>query len=117
MNTGYGPRFSVLEIGVADRVAVVEGDSGFWAIIDSSELPEVLGGRLTEDFLKKEKEFKEEMENLRFKLPPSAVYFNPTDRCNFDCTYCYLPRDRRKNGISMSGEEVCSHLGKLLSFF
>lgn len=117
VNTGYGPRFSVLEIGLDDKVAVVEGDSGFWAIVDAAELPSALSGKLTEDFLEKEKEFKEEMELLRFKLPPSAVYFNPTDRCNFDCTYCYLPRERRKNGISMSAEEVCSNLEKLLLFF
>ncbi len=117
VNTGKGPRFSVLEIGVEDKVAVVEGDSGFWAIVDSGELPQMLSGNLAEDFLKNEKEFKEEMDLLRFKLPPSAVYFNPTERCNFDCTYCYLPRELRKNGISMSGEEVCFYLEKLKGFF
>ncbi len=47
--------------------------------------------------LEKRAEFAAEMESLRFGLKPSAVYFNPTDRCNLNCTYCYLPEESRKN--------------------
>ena len=39
---------------------------------------------------------------LRFGLKPSAVYFNPTERCNLNCTYCYIPEDMRRNGQHMS---------------
>lgn len=117
VNTGYGPRFSVLDIGIDNKVAIVEGDTGFWAIVDSGDLPNALSGKLTLDFVSHKDEFKEEMENLRFKLPPSAVYFNPTDRCNFNCTYCYIPQELRKNGITMSKEDVCFYLEKLKQFF
>ncbi len=117
VNTGYGPRFSVLEIGVKDKVAVVEGDTGFWAVVDTKELPEVLSRDLVQDFIEKKQEFQKEMDILRFNLPPSAVYFNPTERCNFDCTYCYLPREIRKNGISMDAKQLISNLKILLDFF
>ena len=37
-NTGYGPRFSVLEIGLTERVAVVEPDTAFWALVRRDDL-------------------------------------------------------------------------------
>ncbi len=117
VNTGEGPRFSILGIGVEDKVAVVEGDTGFWAIVDAHRIPSLLEDSLLKEFESHREEFAREMETLRFKLPPSAVYFNPTERCNFDCTYCYLPREIRKNGISMTPGEVCEALGILLDFF
>ncbi len=117
LNTGDGPRMAVLDIGIEDKVAVVEGDTGFWAIVEAKNLPHILGNGLVQEFEAHKEEFEKEMEALRFKLPPSAVYFNPTERCNFDCTYCYLPREIRKNGISMSAEDVCEALDILLNFF
>ncbi len=117
VNTGYGPRFSVLDIGIKDRVAVVEGETGFWAIVEGEKLPYILEDGLCKEFENHREEFQREMNALRFNLPPSAVYFNPTERCNFDCTYCYLPREIRKNGISMSSEDVCEALDILLHFF
>ncbi len=52
--------------------------------------------------------FAEEIETLRFGLKPSAVYFNPTERCNLNCTYCYIPEDMRRRGQHMSRREAAS---------
>jgi uncharacterized protein len=54
---------------------------------------------------------------MRFGLTPSAVYFNPTERCNFNCTYCYLPEEMRRNGKNMTVEELEDALARLLTYF
>lgn len=116
-NTGDGPSFSILDIGMPDHVAVVEPDSAFWAIVEVHTLAEALSGRVLESFLAQREVFQEEMQRLRFGLKPSAVYFNPTERCNFNCTYCYLPEDMRRNGRTMTEEELCLALERLLAYF
>ena len=116
-NTGYGPRFSVLEIGLPDRVAVVEPDLAFWALVRRDDLGDALAGGLVPDFQEHAEEFRTEMERLRFGLKPSAAYFNPTERCNFNCSYCYLPEEMRRNGKTMSPEELCDALSRLLAHF
>jgi uncharacterized protein len=60
---------------------------------------------------------KAEMEYLRFGLKPSAVYFNPTERCNLNCTYCYIPSKMRSTGIHMSAERLIEALAKLKKYF
>ena len=93
VGTGNGPAFQPIDIGHADYVAVVEPDTAFWALVRREKLAELaLGGPLSTAFRKRAARFAEEMHALRFGLTPSAVYFNPTERCNLDCTYCYIPR-------------------------
>jgi len=116
-NTGYGPKFSVLEVGLPDRVAVVEPDLAFWALVQRDALGDALAGKLIPDFLSQAGEFKSEMDHLRFGLKPSAVYFNPTERCNFNCSYCYLPEEMRRDGKTMSEEELCGALDRLRTYF
>jgi uncharacterized protein len=109
-NTGYGPRFALLDIGLEDRMAVLEPDTAFWAIVERETLPEAIVDTLRVNFLKQAAKFKEEMEYLRFGLKPSAAYFNPTERCNFNCDYCYLPQDMRRSGKTMTTQELCRAL-------
>ncbi len=116
-NTGYGPHLCVLDIGLDDRVAVIEPDIAFWALIEKDSIDEALSGDLVSELESRRDEFKKEMEYLRFGLKPSAVYFNPTERCNFNCTYCYLPEEMRKNGKTMSKEEVFNALRQLREYF
>lgn len=116
-NTGYGPSFAVLEIGLEDQVAVVEPDSAFWALVGRDALGEALSGRLVEEYREKMDSFQEEMQSLRFGLKPSAVYFNATERCNFNCGYCYLPEEMRRSGKTMTPEELIGVLGKLKDYF
>lgn len=116
-NSGYGPAFSVLDIGLKDQVAVIEADSGFWALVPHTDLGEALGGSLVENFLERQEQFREEMHQLRFGLRPSAVYFNPTERCNFNCPYCYLPEDMRRSGETMTPERLAQALTILRDYF
>jgi uncharacterized protein len=116
-NTGYGPHLCVLDIGLEDRLAVIEPDVAFWALIEKDSVNEALSGEMVSQLESQLEEFRREMDYLRFVLKPSAVYFNPTERCNFNCTYCYLPEEMRKDGKTMTRQEVFSALERLKEYF
>lgn len=116
-NTGYGPQLSVLEIGLSDKVAIVEPDVAFWALIEKASIHEALAGPFIKSLQEQAESFQEEMDHLRFGLKPSAAYFNPTERCNFNCTYCYLPEEMRRDGKTMTEEELCNALELLHKYF
>ena len=85
--------------------------------VDHDAVQDALAGPLIADFQRKTEDFKREMDYLRFGLKPSAVYFNPTELCNFNCTYCYLPEKMRRNGKTMTVRELCDALEHLYSYF
>jgi uncharacterized protein len=116
-NMGYGPNFLVVDIGMTDSLAVIEPDTAFWSIVAKDELHEALSGKLPVEFQKQAEEFQNEIRQLRFGLKPSAVYFNPTERCNFNCSYCYLPEDMRRNGKTMTTDGLCDALARLCEYF
>ncbi|MCX7822589.1 MAG: peptide-modifying radical SAM enzyme CbpB [Syntrophobacterales bacterium] len=116
-NSGYGPQFAVLDVGLSDQVAVIEPNTGFWTLVKQEILKDALSGSIVREFLEESDGFKKEMHSFRFELKPSAVYFNPTERCNFNCPYCYLPEDMRRVGRTMSYEELQESLEKLLTYF
>lgn len=109
-NTGFGPQFSVIDIGLTDRVAVIEPDTAFWAVVRTDALPAFLRGEAVASFVARRDELVREMEQLRFGIKPSAVYLNPTERCNFNCSYCYIPADLRRSGHTMSAQELLGTL-------
>ena len=87
VGTGNGPAFQPIDIGHPEYMAVIEPDTAFWALIHREELADtVLGGDLVNAYRKKAAEFAKEIDSLRFGMKPLAVYFNPTERCNLNCT-------------------------------
>ena len=76
-----------------------------------------MGGKLLADYRRKADAFAAEMQKLRFGLKPSAVYFNPTERCNLDCRYCYIPSEMRRHGEHMSRERLMEAMARLDSYF
>lgn len=121
-NVSEGPHLDYLNVGLNDYLALLESDTAFWSLIHRSEIFDRLNnGALVSAVAAGTSTFRREMEALRFGLSPSAVYFNPTERCNLNCTYCYLPEEMRRDGTQMSTEQVCSaleilelHFGKTL---
>ena len=116
-NTGDGRRLQPIDIGHPDYAAVIEPDTAFWALVKRSQLADFLGrdrvllqGRQTAGF-------EREMEELRFGLKPSAVYFNPTERCNLNCAYCYIPEKMRRTGSHMSETQLLDALAVLKRHF
>ncbi len=117
-NTGADSTFQVLDIGHERYMAVLAPETAFWALVRKEKLAEALSGRkLLDRYLRKLPAFTQEVEALRFGIKPSAVYFNPTDRCNLNCTYCYIPPTTRRRGRHMSASRLLDALGRLAHFF
>jgi uncharacterized protein len=117
-NTGIGPSLVPIDIGHDTYTAVVEPDTAFWSLVRKDRLADVLGDpAFVQQVHDRSKDFAAEMHGLRFGLVPSAVYFNPTERCNLNCTYCYLPEDMRQHGEHMTQERLFEALETLLEFF
>lgn len=118
VNTGNGPTFQVIDIGHPEYAAVIDPDTAFWSLVRRGKLADVLSGSdLTGIYAKKTKQFTGEMNTLRFGLTPSAVYFNPTERCNMNCTYCYIPEKMRRDGEHMSTGKLLKTLDVLKQYF
>ena len=118
VGTGNGPTFQPIDIGHPRYVAVIEPDTAFWFLVEREKLADVaLGGGLIDAYRKRAAEFAAEMDTLRFGLVPSAVYFNPTERCNLNCTYCYIPEKMRRKGRHMSQEKLIEALAILKRHF
>lgn len=118
INAGSGPCFQPFDIGHENYTALINPDTAFWSLVRKDKLAETLaGGPLIDSFLEKEEELQREMEVLRFNLKPSAVYFNPTERCNLNCSYCYIPADMRRKGVHMDVDTLLKSLAKLKEYF
>lgn len=117
-NSGTGFNLQPLDIGHADYSAVIDPDTAFWALLRKDKLSDAFSdGPFLESYRKKTLSFAEEMKVLRFGLKPSAVYFNPTDRCNLNCSYCYIPDTLRRDGKHMSKEDLFRALNILKEYF
>ena len=118
VNAGAGPHFDVLEVGHQDYVALIEADTAFWVLAPRAQaLDMLLDGELAQAYLAKEARLAADLDNVRFGLLPSAVYFNPTERCNLDCGYCYLPREIRRRGQDMELARLLEALETLAAYF
>ncbi|MCQ9207570.1 MAG: peptide-modifying radical SAM enzyme CbpB [Omnitrophica bacterium] len=107
-----------MDIKHRDYVGIVSGDAAFWALVKSGQLDKVFTDpACLREYRKKRKTFIDEIKKLRFGLIPSAVYFNPTDRCNLNCSYCYIPEKIRKNGRDMSARKLEEALSILKNYF
>jgi uncharacterized protein len=112
------PPLQPFDIGHPDYVALVEPDTAFWGLVRKDRLTETLAGSpLIDAWREKGKAFAREMDMLRFRLKPSAVYFNPTERCNLNCAYCYIPEEMRRRGKQMDKAAVFDALDRLHSYF
>ena len=118
-NTGKGFHLQILDVKHPDYVAVVDPDTAFWALIEKKNIAENIdeNSQLLKKYREKSEKFSSEMEDLRFNLALSAVYFNPTERCNLNCNYCYIPESFRKNGRDMSKTEIFNALDILKNHF
>jgi uncharacterized protein len=117
-NTGNGPVLQPIDIGHDEYVGLLDPDSAFWSLVRKNEL----GHALTSDgflktFRQKRQSFLDEMQTLRFGMQPLAVYFNPTERCNLNCDYCYIPEKMRRSGVHMGEVKLLEALAILRKYF
>ncbi|RME66827.1 MAG: peptide-modifying radical SAM enzyme CbpB [Verrucomicrobia bacterium] len=118
VNTGNGPTLVPIDIGHDTYIGLVDPDTAFWSLTRKDALADTLAD---ETFLSACREkagaFAEEMDALRFGLGLSAVYINPTERCNLNCTYCYIPESMRRGGGQMTEAELFRSLEILHGYF
>lgn len=97
----------------ARKKVAIDPDSVFWGIMDNSSIPQDIFS-----LYKKVKErINSELNEFRFGTELSAIYIDPTDRCNANCQYCYIPEDIRRNGRSMQKKELKFILEKVAQYF
>lgn len=117
-NTGKGPTLVPLDIGHDDYVAITDPATAFWALVRKDRVTETLANKsFITSYQEKADEFHQEIHQLRFGLKPSAVYVNPTERCNLNCTYCYIPEGMRRGGLHMPVKRLQDALEKLQDYF
>lgn len=101
-----------------DRLAVIDPDNVFWAMTAKDEEGAPFVSREVLSLYQKQKDrLDEEMKQFRFSAELSAIYVDPTDRCNANCPYCYVPRATRKNGTQMTHQQLVYVLEKILAYF
>lgn len=106
------------DIGHPRFEALIEPDSAFWSLVEKGRSASIQSDpELISQIRASLDSFDREMRRLRFELTPSAVYFNPTERCNLNCTYCYLPEQIRRHGLHMPKDDLFRALEMLLEFF
>ena len=113
-----GTLFQTLDIGHPVYAALTDPQTAFWALVDKSRAAEAARDpALLASYGAKAGAFADELHALRFGLKPSGVYLNPTERCNLNCTYCYLPDQQRSGGSHMSAETLLASLASLRDYF
>jgi uncharacterized protein len=118
LDRAAGPALIPVDIGHAVYAAVTDPDTAFWALVDKTRIAEeISAGPLLDSYRAKAADFARELHALRFELTPSGVYLNPTERCNLNCTYCYLPGEQRSGGSHMSTDKLIASLAKLRDYF
>lgn len=111
------PHFQPVDIGHATYAALTDPDTAFWALVDKNKVGAGLDPATLAAYREKAEGFRQELHALRFGLKPSGVYLNPTERCNLDCTYCYLPDSQRSAGRHMPVGTLLTSLGTLRDYF
>jgi uncharacterized protein len=96
---------------------LIDSDNVFWGIIKDFDSNSLIPGKLLSLYEKLKEKCGAEMNNFRFNLGLNSVYIDPTDRCNANCPYCYVPSDIRTKGRSMTEEELVFILEKISKHF
>jgi len=118
-NTGNGPAMVPVDIGHSEYMGLLDPDAAFWSLVKKELLADALvsGGPFMKQYVRRRERLMTEISGLRFGLTPSAVYFNPTDRCNLNCCYCYIPENLRQRGKTMTPERLIEALEILKRYF
>ncbi len=114
MNNDRGISFSDID---KDWKLALDPDNVFWGVIKRDNGNFVLPDDLIELYKKEMKHLDAEMHQFRFNEPLNCVYIDPTDRCNANCPYCYIPSKIRKQGTQMNAEQLDITLGKVAEHF
>lgn len=94
---------------VDDREFKIDPETNFWGAGDPDKL-EKLYSKMREKLVA-------EIQNFRFSSDIILFYVNPTDKCNANCPYCYLPQRIKNRGKTMTYSELEVIVKKASRFF
>jgi uncharacterized protein len=112
--TDRGLSFSDID---ADWKLTLDPENIFWSVLPRKNGDFTLPQSLIDLYQKEMKHLDTEMHNFRFNEPLNCVYIDPTDRCNANCPYCYIPSHIRQHGTQMTAEQLDTVLGKVEDHF
>jgi len=95
----------------------LDSENIFWSLLPKSNGDFMLPDDLISLYKKEREHLDTEMHNFRFNEPLNCVYIDPTDRCNANCPYCYIPSKLRKHGMQMTWEQLDIALLKITDYF
>lgn len=95
----------------------LDPDNVFWSVLPRKNGDFLLPQNLIDLYKKEMKHLDTEMHNFRFNEPLNCVYIDPTDRCNANCPYCYIPSKIRKQGTQMTEKDLDIVLSKIVNHF
>lgn len=108
--------FNLWKSGSSD--VLLEPDNLFWSVSRGDEKSEMfIPARVLSFYEKVRDDLSKEMNDFRFGQDLTAVYIDPTDKCNADCSYCYISPSVRKSGRSMTAQELNYILDKIALHF
>ncbi len=100
-----------------DNILAIDPDNVFWGITNKLGKEDLfLPENLLSLYRDKQEACNKEMQGIRFSEELTAVYIDPTDLCNANCPYCYVPSENRLKGRSMTQEELNYILEKIYKY-
>ena len=96
---------------------LIDPDNVFWALEFDRGCNKAARKKILSLYNKRRKELDVSMRDFRFKTEFNSVYINPTDICNANCPYCYIPPLKRRSGKSLDNRKLLYILRKLDKFF
>lgn len=102
----------------ADWKLALDPENVFWSVMPkNADSDFILPEDLMALYQKEQKHLDRELYNFRFNEPLNCIYIDPTDRCNANCPYCYIPPDLRKNGTEMTGRQLDKVIQRIIEHF
>lgn len=108
--------FSFSDIDENWKLAV-DPDNVFWGVLPRDNGKFLLPDGVIDLYKKERKHLDTELYDFRFNSNLNCIYIDPTDRCNANCSYCYIPPKIRKHGAQMSGKQLNTVLEKIDKYF
>lgn len=96
---------------------LIDPDNVFWALTSNNKPDKVTDEKITSLYAKLRKKLDASMKDFRFKVDLNTIYINPTDLCNAQCPYCYIPEAIRKDGRQMDEAQLTYVLEKADKYF
>ncbi len=95
----------------------MDPENVFWGVIPKDNGRFLLPNNLIELYKQNKESLDKELHDFRFRTDLNCIYIDPTDRCNANCPYCYIPSKIRKHGAQMDSKQLDTVLKKIAMYF